>query len=153
MSRADIFIEGEISLPYKKVTAAKIRKLILSGLKALEIDDVSVSFILCDNESIHQVNNSYRKKDYPTDVISFAYRDEPFPTIDKGLEHLGDVYLSIEKAEEQAEEFKVSFEDEITRLVVHALCHLAGYDHERSKKDERIMHKKEDEIIAIMKKK
>ncbi|HNX60103.1 MAG TPA: rRNA maturation RNase YbeY [Spirochaetota bacterium] len=151
MSRVDVFLEGDVALPFNKVTAAQVKKMILSGLKALDLGNVSVTFILCDNAVIREVNRNYRKKDYPTDVISFAYRDMPFPSADKVTESLGDVYLSLEKAEEQASEYKVSFRDEVLRLVVHALCHLAGYDHEKSKKEEKIMHAKEDEIISILK--
>jgi len=152
MSRVDIFLEGDVSLPFQKITASRIRKITNACIEALELKKVSLTLILCDNQKIQEVNKNFRKKDYPTDVISFAYRDEPFPVGGKELEPLGDVYLSLDKALEQSIEYKVSFDDELIRLIVHSLCHLVGFDHERSKKDEKIMHAKEDEVIGIIKK-
>ena len=74
-----------------------------------------------------------------------------FPTGDEG-EHipLGDVVISLEKAAAQAKEYGHSLEREISFLTVHSTLHLLGYDHETSKKDEKIMFKKQDEIMKIV---
>jgi probable rRNA maturation factor len=62
-------------------------------------------------------------------------------------EELGDIYISLEKAEEQAKDFEVTFMDESLRLLIHGILHLLGYDHERSIEDEKIMQKLEEDIL------
>ena len=99
--------------------------------KAIEIEKtgtVNFNVIIVDNEYIHKLNKEYRGIDRPTDVISFALEDsEDIKYEDFRL--LGDIYISIDKAKEQAEEYGHSFKREICFLAVHGLLHLLGYDH------------------------
>ena len=152
MIEAVIFTAEKFKFPFNGITKAKVLSLLKKTLKALKLDNVSVTLIAGDNSYIHSINKKYRNKDYATDVISFAYRDNPFPTtIPEGqMEVLGDVYLSMERALEQSIEIGHSLEDEIARLIVHAVLHLIGFDHEKSKEDEIEMQKKEDEILNII---
>ena len=108
---------------------------------------VSVSFI--DNEEIHKINKEYRKIDRPTDVISFAFLDNE----DRSKEYasgmpviLGDIYISLDKASEQAKEYGHSMKRELCFLFVHGLLHLLGYDHMK-KEDEEIMFPLQDKIL------
>ena len=108
---------------------------------------VSVSFI--DNEEIHKINKEYRKIDRPTDVISFAFFDNE----DRAKEYasgmpviLGDIYISLDKADEQAKEYGHSMKRELCFLFVHGLLHLLGYDHMK-KEDEEIMFPLQDKIL------
>ena len=108
---------------------------------------VSVSFI--DNKEIHQINKEYRKIDRPTDVISFAFLDNE----DREKEYnsgmpviLGDIYISLDKAKEQAEEYGHSMKRELCFLFVHGLLHLLGYDHMK-KEDEEIRVPLQDKIL------
>ena len=108
---------------------------------------VSVSFI--DNEEIHKINKQYRKIDRPTDVISFAFLDNE----DRAKEYasgmpviLGDIYISLDKADEQAIEYGHSMKRELCFLFVHGLLHLLGYDH-MTKEDEEIMFPLQDKIL------
>lgn len=108
---------------------------------------VSVSFI--DNEEIHKINKEYRKIDRPTDVISFAFLDNE----DRAKEYasgmpviLGDIYISLDKADEQAKEYGHSMKRELCFLFVHGLLHLLGYDH-MTKEDEEIMFPLQDKIL------
>lgn len=132
---------------FRNITDAKIRKVVKTCCTLLELDNVLINIILTDNKTIHTINRDYRSKDRPTDVISFAYREEPFPQPAKGKENLGDIFLSLEQAELQRVEYGVTFIEECERLLVHSVLHLVGYDHERSKKDEKIMRDKEDWIL------
>ncbi len=110
-----------------------------------------MNYIVTDNTYIQEINNQYRNKNYPTDVISFTEEDD-FPGMeDSGCKFLGDVYLSLEKALEQSTEYKVTFPDEVKRLVVHSILHLIGYDHEISKFEEKRMFQMEDKILSLMK--
>ena len=146
MRKVDIHSEG-ISLPFEKISKKNLKDIVISIFKILKIDNIETAIIVTDNEYIKNINNEYRKKNYPTDVISFAQRDVPFPSVQNNIENLGDIFISIEKAEEQSREYDVTLIDEMKRLLVHGILHLIGYDHEKSGEDEEIMHKKEDEIL------
>lgn len=150
MRAIEVFTEGDISLPYNGIEHEYISKISERILEETGTDNVSVSVILTDNKLIHEINSEYRGKDKATDVISFAYRDEPFPVPADIAEELGDIYISLEKAEEQAAEFGVTFGEEFQRLLVHGILHLIGYDHERSPEDEKIMQELEDKIIRLI---
>ncbi len=109
---------------------------------------LSVTFV--DNEFIHKLNREYRKVDRPTDVISFAFLDgeddRNLILSKKGPVSLGDIYISIDKAKEQAKEYGHPLRRELSFLFVHGLLHLLGYDH-MTKKDEEVMFKLQDEIL------
>lgn len=82
----------------------------------------SVNIILTSDSLLHRLNKEFRKKDKPTDVLSFNF-DDP--------ELLGEIYISLDKARLQAREYNATFEEEVTRLLVHGLFHLLGYTHYR----------------------
>ena len=108
-----------------------------------------ISISLVDNTFIHQMNKEYRGIDRPTDVISFAFLDnEEREQIYKSKEPvcLGDIYISIDKAIEQAKEYNHSLKRELSFLFVHGLLHLLGYDH-MNEEDEKVMFKLQDEIL------
>lgn len=111
--------------------------------------DPIISVSLVNNKFIHEMNRDYRGIDRPTDVISFAFLDnEDRQALYKGKEPvcLGDIYISVDKAKEQAEEYGHSLERELSFLFVHGLLHLLGYDH-MSEEDEKVMFKLQDEIL------
>ena len=120
-------------------------------LKELNIKcDPIVSVTLVDNRYIHKINKKYRGIDRPTDVISFAFLDDGHQ-YDKvlhkeGMVALGDIYISVEKAKEQAEEYDHSIKRELSFLFVHGLLHLLGYDHMKEE-DEKIMFALQDKIL------
>ncbi|HOP64299.1 MAG TPA: rRNA maturation RNase YbeY [Spirochaetota bacterium] len=151
MKTIEIFTEGNISLPYDNIDENYISRISGKILELTATDNVSISIILTDNEYIHEINSEYRGKDMPTDVISFAYRDEPFPSPSGITEELGDVYISLERTAEQSVEFKVTFEEELKRLITHGILHLLGYDHEKSPEDELRMRELEEKILSSLK--
>jgi len=148
MRRIEIFTEGNISLPYKNIQEKYFSAITDAALMQTGTDNVTVNLILTDNEYITSVNSGYRGKNKPTDVICFAYRDDPFPVIDNLMEELGDIYISLEKASEQAVEYEVTLADELKRLIIHGVLHLLGYDHEKSAEEEKIMNSLEEKIFA-----
>ncbi|OCL25215.1 rRNA maturation RNase YbeY [Orenia metallireducens] len=97
-----------------------------------------VSVALVDDNYIHGLNHRYRGKDQPTDVLSFPQDDNLL---------LGDIIISLETAQRQAEEYNHSFAREIGFLTVHGMLHLLGYDH-YGKEERIIMRKKEEEILV-----
>lgn len=108
--------------------------------------DALISIIIVDNEYIHKINKEYRNIDRETDVISFALEDDDSLVLPDGVRVLGDIYISIDKAREQAEAYGHSLKREICFLAVHGFYHLLGYDH-MNKKDETIMFKKQEEVL------
>ena len=114
--------------------------------------DPIISVSLVDNEFIHQINRDYRGIDRPTDVISFAFLDnEDRNAVYKSKDPvcLGDIYISVDKAKEQAEEYGHSLKRELSFLFVHGLLHLLGYDHmiEEEKKE---MRAREEAILELL---
>jgi len=108
---------------------------------------ISVSFI--NNEQIHEINREYRKIDRPTDVISFAFldnEDRKAMMKSKVPVALGDIYISLDKAKEQAKEYSHSLDRELCFLFVHGLLHLLGYDHMKEE-DEKVMFALQDKIL------
>jgi probable rRNA maturation factor len=83
--------------------------------------EVSITFD--GDESLRRLNREYLGRDRPTDVIAFD--------LSRGEDYLvGDIYISVERAAEQAEDFGVALEEELLRLELHGILHLVGYDHD-----------------------
>ncbi len=109
--------------------------------------EVSVSFV--HNDVIRELNRTYRQKDRPTDVLSFALEDsDDFPIKGETLPLvLGDIVISIDQTKEQAHQYNHSFERELSFLFIHGLLHLLGYDH-MNKEEERVMFQRQEEILG-----
>ncbi len=147
MNNIETFLEGDIDPEKYGINFEEIRGIAGSVLQYCDVDSVNVSIIFTDNARIQEINRDYRGKDYPTDVISFAYREEKFPGIDEEFEELGDIYISLEKTESQSVEFEVTFFEELLRLVIHGILHLIGYDHEISDDEEKRMQLQEEMVL------
>ena len=109
--------------------------------------DAEVSILLTDNTQIAELNEQYRDVKGPTDVLSFSQtegEDSSVPGIGENL--LGDVVISVETAQKQADEQGKSLDDEIDMLLAHGLLHLLGYDH-AEEDEERVMFAKQEEIL------
>jgi probable rRNA maturation factor len=128
---------GKVDIPEKK-----IKEIIKFVLKEMEKNNSELSLVLCNNDYIHFYNKEYRNKDYPTDVLSFVDGER----IGK-ITYLGDIIISIDKVKSQSEEYGVSFEEEFSRLLVHGILHLLGYDHETSEEDEKVMMSIQDKLV------
>lgn len=127
-------------------------KLLEKTLKHLQLHfEPYVSVTLVDNEFIHNLNRDYRHIDRPTDVISFAFldgnneKDKIFQSGENVV--LGEIYISFDKAREQAASYGHSLDRELKFLFVHGILHLLGYDH-MNPDDEKIMFALQDEILA-----
>jgi len=135
---------------------AKIEQLLQFAadyLRLPENTEMSVTFM--DNQGIQEINRDYRDKDAPTDVISFAIEDEgeeemPIFFADEAFDdlpnELGDIMISIEKAQEQAKEYGHSYEREVGFLALHGFLHINRYDH-MTPEDEKVMFGLQKEIL------
>lgn len=103
--------------------------------KLLELkDNTEVSITFVDNNEIQELNKNFRNIDKPTDVLSFPF-DNSF---NLPIQVLGDIVISTEKAQVQAEEYSNTINREIGFLITHGMLHLLGYDHE-TEEDEKEM--------------
>lgn len=135
---------------------ALIKKCALAALKYMEFrTDVEISVVLTDNDEIRTLNNMHRSIDRATDVLSFPMfeYDENGEIIEDYAEFnevgdilLGDIVISLERADEQAKEYGHSFEREVGFLTVHSMLHLLGYDH-MTPEDEEEMFGYQTEIL------
>jgi len=110
-----------------------------------ELQNPEVSILLLDDREMRELNRQYRRKDRPTDVLSFPMSDDTCENVQPDL--LGDIVISVETALKQAEERKHSLYRELCWLLIHGTLHLLGYDHETSSMDEKKMRKKEAAVF------
>ncbi len=99
--------------------------------------DRTTHVILCSNRAIRKLNAMFRHKDSPTDVLSFNYDESDL---------LGEIYISLQRARAQAEEYGVTYANEVLRLFVHGMFHLLGFDHE-TEADTKRMRRKEGKYV------
>ena len=106
--------------------------------------EVSVTFT--NDKEIRALNKKFRNIDKSTDVLSFPLFEESAD----GTRELGDIVLSLERAEEQAENFGHSLQREVGYLTTHSMLHLLGYDHETGEEDEADMRARQRDVMARM---
>ena len=139
---------------------ARLRRTVKAALAAEGVElPCEVNILLTDDTGIHEVNREMRQVDAPTDVLSFPmfdlapgeHPDACDTDPDTGLIPLGDMCISVERAQAQAQEFGHSFEREICYLAVHSTLHLLGYDHLDEGPMKRQMRAREEVIMAQLK--
>ncbi len=112
--------------------------------------DTELSVTFCNNAYIHNLNKQFRGIDKPTDVLSFPlYEKDELASINGQAVPIGDIVISLERAEEQAKEIGNSLEREIAFLAIHSTLHLLGYDHENAE-DEEDMCRRQKDIVATL---
>ena len=97
----------------------------------LGLDEVDLTVCLVSDTEIARMNEMFRRKKGPTDVLSFPCAAEPFETENRS--QLGEVVISVQRATAQARSNRLSFDNEVKQLILHGLLHLCGYDHEIDK--------------------
>ena len=116
--------------------------LLCSSIDEASGKDFSVAFI--SDRRMKQLNHLFRGKDATTDVLSFPHEPDEF---DPDKNNLGDIVISVEQAQRQAEENGLTLENEIKQLILHGLLHLCGYDHEM---DNGEMNAREMELRELL---
>lgn len=142
MNQIEVFTLVEEKIPELKT----VKKVLESAIKREKLTNVSFNVIIVNNSYIHELNKTYRNIDKETDVITFALEDDGSMILPKEVRILGDIYISIDKAKEQAEEYEHSLLRELSFLAVHGFYHLLGYDHQ-TKEEAEIMFKKQEEVL------
>lgn len=142
MNELEIFNQTD-----EEISELEIVKDVLNyAIKKEKLENVIFNVIIVDNNYIHELNKNYRHIDRETDVITFALEDEKDMVIPDDERVLGDIYISIDKARSQAEEYGHSLLRELSFLAVHGFYHLLGYDH-MTKEEEEVMFSKQEEVL------
>ena len=124
-----------------------VEKVLYSAIEKEKLEGINFNLIIVDNDYIHELNKNYRNIDRETDVITFALEDDDTMVLPENVRVLGDIYISIDRARSQAEEYGHSFLREICFLAVHGFYHLLGYDH-MTPEEEKVMFTKQEEVLS-----
>ena len=129
--------ETEFELPEQEtVFQTWIEKIIASEEKELG----ELNYIFCDDNYLHQINVQYLDHDTLTDIITFDYTEEQ--TIS------GDIFISVERVADNAQDFNVDFQTELLRVMAHGVLHLCGYK-DKSDAESNQMRSKEEEKMQL----
>jgi probable rRNA maturation factor len=128
--------ESDFNLDNEEAISSWLSNVISSENKK----EGEINYIFCDDDYLHNINMEYLNHDTLTDIISFDYS--------MGNELHGDIFVSVERVADNAADFKVSFEEELKRVLVHGILHYCGYK-DKSEADAALMRSKEDEKIAL----
>lgn len=137
--------------------SAHLKACITATLKSEKVPvPCEINVLVTDNQTIRVINNEYRKIDRETDVLSFPmFQFTPgmlpedlteYLDPETGLLPLGDMAISLEKAQAQAKEFGHSVKREVGYLTIHSVLHLLGYDHVDEGEMKQKMRKREEAI-------
>mgnify|MGYP005997972235 FL=1 len=99
-----------------------------------------LNYIFCDDAYLHKINVDFLDHDTFTDIISFDYN--------QGNVISGDMYISVERVEENAQDFNCSFRDELSRVMVHGILHYCGYK-DKSTEEAKLMRSKENTYLSL----
>lgn len=114
----------------KKLFSTVAKKVLLGENR--ETETISLAFV--GKEEIQKLNKTFRKKDKPTDVLSFELKEKDL---------FGEIVICPDVVKEKGED--------IVEVFIHGILHLCGYDHEKSPEDEEIMNKKQDSYLSSLK--
>ncbi|MEP6261277.1 MAG: rRNA maturation RNase YbeY [Gillisia sp.] len=134
--KINFYSENDFVLADHRKYEKWIERVIASEEKKLE----EISYIFCDDEYLLNLNEEFLKHDTYTDIITFDY------SVGKILQ--GDIYISTERVKENSDEFNVSFEEELRRVVIHGVLHLCGYK-DKTKEQSLLMRQKEEEKMEL----
>lgn len=115
----------------------------------MELHNEELSILVVDDQKIEALNTEYRGRQKPTNVLSFPMREGGPPYLSPLL---GDVVISADTTQKEADEAEITFEERFSQLLIHGVLHLVGYDHELSEADAQQMEKKSLEILRIIEK-
>jgi probable rRNA maturation factor len=118
----------------------QVNKWLSEVIKSERFKEGEINYVFCDDEYLLKLNVEFLKHDTLTDILSFDYS--------LGKELHGDIFISIERVKENAEDFNVGFETELKRVMVHGMLHYCGYK-DKSEEEERVMREKENHYINL----
>jgi len=129
----------------KKIPTDTILQKTKQILNALGCDAHEISLVITDNKQIQQLNKTYRGIDKPTNVLAFPMQEGQFADITPGL--LGDVVISCETAQNEADDADITLLERMSQLLIHGILHLMGFDHETGPVNSQKMEEKSLELL------
>ena len=130
------------------IPSAELKKTATAILDALDCPDGELSLLIVDDPGIASLNQTYRGRSGPTNVLAFSMKEGAYGDVAPHL--LGDVVISVETCQREAESTGVSFAFHFTELLIHGILHLFGFDHEQSEAEEDRMRAKSEEILRYV---
>ena len=129
----------------------RLERHALLGLRSIRKSSADLTIVLVNDRRMRALNATYRNKNRTTDVLSF----EPGPTIPGTTARsrfLGEIVIALPRAFSQAKKLGITLDDEVSNLLIHGLCHLLGYDHEKGDREALEMKRAEEKMArAILK--
>lgn len=104
---------------------------------------VSLTYIFCSDDYLHEINVSYLDHDTLTDIITFDNADE------EGIIE-GDIFISVDRVRDNAKDLGITFKDELHRVLIHGVLHLLGFK-DKTEEQEALMRKQEDSSLSLRK--
>ena len=101
----------------------------------------SLTYIFCSDQYLLEINRQYLNHDYYTDIITFNLAQDPKLVS-------GEIYISIDRVRDNAQNFNTSFKQELHRVIFHGALHLCGYK-DKTPKEEKLMREKENKYLAL----
>jgi len=116
------------------------KKWLKNCILSLEKEVGTINYIFCDDDYLLEINKEYLSHNTYTDIISFDYSDKNKLS--------GDIYISIERVKENATSYATSFENELSRVLIHGILHFAGFK-DKSKIEKSVMREQEDYYLSL----
>ncbi len=131
-------INFNYELDFKLLDEEELSIWISSVISSEEFREGDINYIFCDDEYLHKLNVEFLSHNTLTDIISFDFS--------VGKELHGDIFISVERVKDNAKDFKVSFDDELKRVLVHGVLHYCGYK-DKIDEDAKKMRAKENHYL------
>ena len=132
-------IQFHFLLPVTFTQRTLVKEVIKDLFKKEKTRLAQLQYIFCSDEYLLEINKQHLKHNYFTDIITFDLSETPDAVT-------GEIYISIDRVKENAQTYKVSFKQELLRVIFHGALHLCGYK-DKSEKDEALMRKAEDKYL------
>ena len=128
------------STSFELAKREQLTSWIESGLKEEGFSVGEINFIFCSDDYLLDINRKHLDHDYYTDIITFDYTDESLVS--------GDIFISIDRVEDNSMELKLPFQDELHRVMAHGILHLSGYN-DKTSEQQAEMTKREDFWLSL----
>ena len=135
-----IFFHCE-DVDYKLANETKITDWLIAIIKKEKKITGNISYVFCSDEHLLTINKQYLNHDYYTDIITFDYTENGIVS--------GDIFISLDRIKDHANDYKVSFENELYRVIAHGVLHLIGYN-DKTDQDQELMTKMENESLELI---
>ena len=130
------------AIKFKLEKRKELRKWINDVVLSEKCNVEWINFVFCHDSIIADMNNKYLNHNTLTDILTFSFHES-------GPDICGEIYISVQRVKENALKYKVSFENELHRIMIHGILHLLGYK-DSTKREKEIMRQKENFYLTFL---